>query len=135
MPATQKRRILVSKNMIIYTLKATFNGYTYQGSIEYALVNFQVDTNYACDIFQSCEKESFISQADITSSLAFMDFLGVNGENQSLSIITFSFSNDTETSLGGEAYSCAYVVPPDGILPNGYEGIYNSTCSYCAEVC
>lgn len=33
----------------------TFNGYTFQGSIEYALVNFQLDTNYACDIFQSCE--------------------------------------------------------------------------------
>lgn len=93
-----------------------------------------METNYACDIFQSCEQESFIAQADITSSLAFMDFLGVNGENQSLSIITFSFSNDTTTSLTGEAYSCAMEVPEDGFV-NGYPGNYQCACSYCAEVC
>jgi len=53
--AILKRRISVSQVEKINILKATFNGYTFQGSIEYALVNFQLDTNYACDIFQSCE--------------------------------------------------------------------------------
>ncbi len=58
---------------------ATFTGYTENFGTTYALVNFQLDTDYACEIFQSCEKEPFIAQSDITSSLAFMDFLGVNG--------------------------------------------------------
>lgn len=96
-------------------------------------MNFQLDTNYACEIFQSCEKEPFIAQSDITSSLAFMDFLGVNGQNQSLSIITFSFSDDPMTSLGGEAYSCA-LDPVDGFV-NSYPNNKQCTCSYCSEVC
>lgn len=96
-------------------------------------MNFQLDTNYACEIFQSCEKEPFIAQSDITSSLAFMDFLGVNGQNQSLSIITFSFSDDPTTSLGGEAYSCA-TDPVDGFV-NSYPNNKQCVCSYCSEVC
>lgn len=63
-----------------------------------------------------------------------MDFLGVNGQNQSLSIITFSFSDDPTTSLGGEAFSCAYPVPDDGLI-NSYPNNYNTTCSYCSEIC
>ena len=51
---------------------------------EYALVTFQLTPDYACEVFQSCEQEPFIAEAGLTSSLAFMDFLGVNGMNQSL---------------------------------------------------
>ena len=63
-----------------------------------------------------------------------MDFLGVNGMNQSMSIITFNFTDDPETSLTGEGYNCGMVVPEDGIVSN-YTLVKNSTCSYCAEVC
>lgn len=63
-----------------------------------------------------------------------MDFLGVNGMNQSMSIITFNFTDDPTISLTGEGYSCGMVVPSDGIVSN-YSLVMNSTCSYCAEVC
>jgi len=80
-------------------------------------VNFRIDSGYACEIFQSCEKVSFIAQSDITSSEAFLDFLGVNGQNQSLSIITFDLTeNNDKTSLVGEAYDCDFNVPSDGLL-------------------
>lgn len=45
-----------------------------------------------------------------------MDFMGVNGMNQSMAILTFEFTNDTTAALDGYAYSCAYEVPPDGII-------------------
>jgi hypothetical protein len=45
----------------------------------------------ACDLFRSCRSVSLISQASIQSSIAFLDFIGVNGQNTSLSIITFQF--------------------------------------------
>ena len=47
--------------------------------IDYANVNFNIDSDYACEIFQSCKQVGFIAQAGISSSLAFLDFLGVNG--------------------------------------------------------
>lgn len=56
-------------------------GVTLVNGIWYQNIEFTLNPDYACDIFQSCEQVSFIAQADITSSLAFMDFLGVNGQN------------------------------------------------------
>ena len=53
-------------------------------------INFHVDESMACTIFQSCKEVGLIAQASIESSIAFLDFMGVNGQNQSLSIITFS---------------------------------------------
>jgi hypothetical protein len=44
-------------------------------------MTFTLNTNYACEIFQSCQQEAFIAEAGISSSIAFMDFLGVNGQN------------------------------------------------------
>jgi hypothetical protein len=49
------------------------------GGKDMAEVNFNIDSGYSCDIFTSCKQESFIAQAGISSSLAFLDFLGVNG--------------------------------------------------------
>lgn len=79
----------------------------------------------------------FIAQAGISSSLAFLDFLGVNGQNQSLSIITFNLTTDVnETgSLQGSAYGCDYDVNSHNNTLEGYTGVINSTCSYCADVC
>jgi hypothetical protein len=57
-------------------------------------VNFNIDSTYACGLFISCQQESFISIAGISSSIAFLDFLGVNGQNTSLSIITFNLTTD-----------------------------------------
>ena len=47
---------------------------------KYTLVNFTVEKDYACTLFRSCEKESFIAEAALTSSIAFLDFLGYNGK-------------------------------------------------------
>ena len=67
-------------------LKATF--LSYQGNttnpytgVLYSNVGFNISADYACEIFLSCEKVSFIAQSDITSSMGFLDFLGVNGQN------------------------------------------------------
>ena len=109
-------------------------GTTPKGDINYQNVIFSIDPSYACGIFQSCEKVSFIAQSGITSSLAFLDFLGVNGQDQSLSIITFDLLDDPAAALQGEAYPCEMEVEEDGIL-GGYAGITNSTCSYCDAAC
>ena len=53
-------------------------------------VKFTVEENMACIIFNSCRKVSLIAQASLQSSNSFLDFMGVNGQNQSLSIITFN---------------------------------------------
>lgn len=100
----------------------------------YATITFNLNPDYACEIFTSCQQEPIVAESGLTSAIAFMDFLGVNGMNQSMSIITFNFTNDTATSLTGEGYSCGMVVPSDGTVSN-YTLIENSTCSYCAEVC
>ena len=52
-------------------------------------LEFSVDNDMACTIYKSCDKTSLIAQASIQSSKAFLDFLGVNGQDQALSIITF----------------------------------------------
>lgn len=59
-------------------------------------VNFNIDSDYACGLFTSCKQESFIAIAGISSSIAFLDFLGVNGQNTSLSIITFNLTTDLQ---------------------------------------
>lgn len=99
-------------------------------------VNFNIDSGYACGLFQSCQQESFIAIAGISSSIAFLDFLGVNGQNTSLSIITFNLTTDMDypETLTGTATACDAAVPEDQIL-NNYTGILNSTCSYCAAIC
>lgn len=101
-------------------------------------VQFNIDADYACGLFQSCEQESFIAVADISSSIAFLDFLGVNGQNTSLTIITFVLTNSSYSypeTLVGTAYPCDYPVNQTTQMLNNYTGIYLSTCSYCAAVC
>lgn len=99
-------------------------------------VQITIDEDYACTLFQSCKKESFISLSGIDSSIQFLDFLGSNGAPYSLSYINFTFDT-TETdgnSLKMEAYPCDYPVPENGELYS-YTGIYNSSCSYCQNRC
>ena len=98
-------------------------------------VTFSVDENTACTLFQICKMVSLIAQASIQSSLSFLDFLGVNGLNQSLSVINFVFDTfDNGTFQGAPlnytAYPCDYDVPDDGVIDN-YTKIENSTCSHC----
>jgi len=99
-------------------------------------VIFNIETDYACELFQSCKQESFIAVAGISSSIAFLDFLGVNGQNTSMTITTFNLTEGVEypQTLNGSAYPCDYAVHEDGIL-NKYSDIKNSTCSFCAAVC
>lgn len=54
-------------------------------------VVFSVNEDMACTQFQSCKKVQLIASASIQSALSFLDFLGNNGEQTSLSIITFTF--------------------------------------------
>ena len=39
---------------------------------------FTMDPDYACTVFQSCQKVSIVAQASLQSSIAFMDFMGFN---------------------------------------------------------
>jgi len=102
-------------------------------------VHFNIESGYACDLYQSCKQVGLIAQAGISSAIAFLDFLGVNGQNQSLSIITFNLTTDLEypDTLTGHAYGCDYKVPVvngTGVV-NGYTGIDNSSCSFCQDAC
>ena len=106
---------------------------------DYRLVGFAIDSDYACGIFTSCAKVSYIAQAGISSSVSFLDFMGVNGQDYSLSVITFNLKhNDPAHSLTpptkNDPYDCAMVVPEDGTV-NQYTGVKNSTCSYCDAAC
>jgi hypothetical protein len=68
-----------------------------------------------------------IAQAGISSAIAFLDFLGVNGQNQSLSIITFNLTNDVPEpyALNGTAHKCNESVPVVYVPgPNDTEGSY-----------
>jgi len=73
-----------------------------------AKINFKIDSDYACDIYTSCKQVGLIAQAGISSAIAFLDFLGVNGQNQSLSIITFDLTKDVKApyTLTGNATKC-----------------------------
>jgi hypothetical protein len=117
----------------------TDNGTKTEAGQLYALVGFSVDSDYACGIFTSCAKVSYIAQAGISSSIAFLDFMGTNGQDYSLSVITFNLiKDDPSTALTpyntGDPYDCATEVPSTGLL-NGYQSITNSTCSYCDAAC
>ena len=59
-------------------------------------IQFSLNEDYACVIFRACRKVSLVAQASLQSSKSFMDFLGVNGQNQSLSIITFTYDALTD---------------------------------------
>ena len=65
----------------------------------YRLVGFSIDSDYACGVFTSCKKVSYIAQAGISSSISFLDFMGVNGQDYSLSVITFSLGTGESDSL------------------------------------
>ena len=61
-------------------------------------MQFSVDEDFACTQFQSCSKVSLIAAASIQSSLSFLDFLSVNGQSQSLSVIDFTFDPVNQTN-------------------------------------
>ena len=48
---------------------------------EMTQVLFSVDKDYACTMFNSCKKVALIASASLTSSIAFLDFMGYNGKN------------------------------------------------------
>jgi len=100
-----------------------------------AEVNFNLESNYACELFLSCQQESFIAISGISSSIAFLDFLGVNGQNTSLSIITFNLTTDLEFpyTLVAPSTPCDSNIT-DGTL-EGYDGIYTCSCTYCQTSC
>ena len=105
----------------------------------YRLVGFSIDSDYACGIFTSCKKVSYIAQAGISSSISFLDFMGTNGQDYSLSVITFNLKkNDPDHALmpltSNDPYDCGTEVPANKSL-NGYPNILNSTCSYCDAAC
>jgi len=98
------------------------------------LTNFIVNPDYACTLFKSCEKESFIAEAALTSSIAFLDFLGLNGKDQGHSVISFEFSTDDEASLNQVVYNCNESFEPDNVM-EGYPDITTCSCTYCDLSC
>jgi hypothetical protein len=68
---------------------------------ELTQILFTVDEDFACTVYQSCKKVSLIAAASIQSSISFMDFLGINGESTSLSVINFQFDPVNQTNYSG----------------------------------
>lgn len=114
------------------------NGYTMDNATgtptNITLANYSISEDYACTLFQSCSKVSFISQASLTSSIAFLDFLGVNGKLQGKIAISYNITNVEGKTLNGDAKGCGYAVPSDGTYLN-YTKVSNCTCTYCDEAC
>ena len=62
---------------------------------QYTNIQVFIDSDYACGIYQSCAKESYIAQAGISSAIAFLDFMGSNGAPYSLSFINFTLTTNS----------------------------------------
>ena len=102
-------------------------------NVDYNYTNIQVsiDADYACTIYTSCKGTSFIAAAGVSSSIAFLNFLGYNGAMYSKSYINFTSEEGvTPIQLNSEAVPCEDPVDSDGIL-YGYTEVKNSTCSFC----
>lgn len=112
-----------------------FLGYTSNvGHANLTITQFWLNENYACDIFLSCKQESFIAESGVSSALAFLDFLGTNGQDQSLSIINFQLEPDSNlTALNNDTITCD-TTPPDEIFM-GYAKTIACDCSYCQLAC
>jgi len=98
------------------------------------LTQFTLDPDYACILFQSCQKVSLIAQASLQSSIAFLDFMGFNGKQQSHSVIGFEFSKDPNASLNSAVFPCSQQVPTNGNFSN-YTGVGNCSCAACDQAC
>lgn len=109
-------------------------GSTPTEGIDYTNVQVSIDDAYACTVYSSCKGTSFISAAGVSSSIAFLNFLGYNGAPYSLSYINFTSDNTNQTTgyLDSEATPCQDSV--NGTL-YGYSDITNSSCSYCQKAC
>ena len=59
----------------------------------YTKLTVWVDEDFACTNFKSCSKVSLIASASIQSAMSFLDFESVNGMNQSLTIMNFTFDD------------------------------------------
>ena len=55
--------------------------YVDKDGFNFTAVSIWVDENFACTNFKACAKVSLIASASIQSSLSFLDFLSVNGQN------------------------------------------------------
>ena len=93
------------------------------------LIEFMLDPDYACTLFKSCQKVSLIAQASLQSSIAFLDFMGFNGKQQTHSIIGFNFSRGAD-GLKVDAYPCDTAVPTNGSFGN-YTKVGNCSCASC----
>ena len=97
------------------------------------LIEFMLDPDYACTLFKSCQKVSLIAQASLQSSIAFLDFMGFNGKQQTHSIIGFNFSRGAD-GLKVDAYPCDTAVPTNGSFGN-YTKVGNCSCASCDAAC
>lgn len=64
-----------------------------KGDRNYTNVQVSIDDSYACTVYTSCKQTSFIAAAGVSSSVGFLNFLGFNGAEYSLSYITFVTDN------------------------------------------
>ena len=106
-------------------------------NVDYNYTNIQVSINadYACTVYTSCKGTSFIAEAGVSSSIAFLNFLGYNGAMYSNSYINFTSTEGVTTGqLNSTAVPCEDPVPSDGVL-FGYTDTKNSTCSFCQKAC
>lgn len=97
-------------------------------------VIFSMNEDYACDLFTSCKKVSLIAESGIQSSIAFLDFLGVNGQNESYTIITFDLNDDPNSFDMLEAVPCETKLTGDDPTVFGYSAT-DTTCTYCDAAC
>jgi hypothetical protein len=101
---------------------------------ECTTVTIFLDPGMACQMFKSCQKTSYISQLQLSSSKAFLDFQGSNAKVKSASILSFDLSRSKkEDMLSTEVYDCNTEIK-DGKL-SGYDNVHSCTCAYCQKAC
>jgi len=102
---------------------------------ECTLVTINLDPAMACNMFNSCSKTSYISQLQLTSSQAFLDFQGSNAKVKSFTIISFDLTQtDPDQRLSVPMHDCDVKLPADKTL-DGYTGLTECSCAYCQDAC
>ncbi len=94
----------------------TYLGNTTLNNKIYDKVSFNIDSDYAYGLYQSCKEVSFVKIAGINSVQAFLQFISVNYQNSSMSLIKFNLTAADTDTLTGTAFPCQTTVPSNKIL-------------------
>jgi len=123
----------------------TFKGYksvvvindTTQEPVNITVADIALDLNsdYACSIFQSCSKITFLSEISAGSSaLGFITFQFDRGVTDSYSTVKVSLKNGGGLNFTTPPHTCNQTFP-SGQDEFGYKIPGNCSCNFCSDSC